>query len=376
MSENPDTIVIGGGIAGVSAACELVLAGAAVLLLETEDQLAYHSTGRSAAMLFQNYGPPNVRRLTRAARPFFMAPPTGFSEHPLVAPRGALLIAPPGQEDEMANLMADGDGMVPISLDEALAKVPLLRRDKLAVAAYEADAQDLDVHALHGGYLKCFRAAGGQVVTRAEVLALRHERGGWTIESKAGRFAAPVVVNAAGAWADLVAGLAGLGPLGIQPKRRTAVIIEGPDDGHDSAAWPLIDDVAQSWYGRPEAGGKLLISPADETPVPPCDVQPEELDIALAVDRFQNAVDLVVRRVEHSWAGLRSFAPDGDLVIGWDPRADGFFWLAGQGGYGIQTAPAASRLTAGLIRQGRAPDLILETGLDPAALSPARLIDS
>lgn len=376
MSDSPDIIVIGGGIAGVSAACELALAGAAVLLLETEDQLAYHSTGRSAALLFQNYGPPKVRRLTTAGRRFFMAPPEGFSEHPLVAPRGVLTVAPAGQEAAMASLLADGDGMAPVSLDQALAKVPLLRRDKLAAAAYEADAQDLDVHGLHGGYLKRFRAAGGRVVTRAEVLALRHEPGGWVVESKAGRFAAAVVVNAAGAWADSVAGLAGLGPLGIQPKRRTAIIVEGPGDGHDSAAWPLIIDVAHSWYCKPEAGGKLLISPADETPVPPSDVQPEELDIALAVDRFQNAVDLAVRRVEHSWAGLRSFAPDNELVIGWDPRAEGFFWLAGQGGYGIQTAPAASQLAAGLIRHGKAPDFILETGLDPAELLPLRLIVS
>lgn len=374
MSDSPDIIVIGGGIAGVSAACELALAGAAVLLLEAEDQLAYHSTGRSAALLFQNYGPPKVRKLTTAGRPFFMAPPEGFSEHPLFAPRGVLMIAPAGQDEAMTSLLADGDGMVPISLDEALAKVPLLRRDKLALAAYEADAQDLDVHGLHGGYLRRFRAAGGRVATRAEVLALRREGGGWAVESKAGRFVAPVVVNATGAWADSVAGLAGLGPLGIQPKRRTAIIVEGPGDGHGSAVWPLIVDAAHTWYCKPEAGGKLLISPADETPVPPCDAQPEELDIALAVDRFQNAIDLAVRRVEHSWAGLRSFAPDGELVIGWDPRAEGFFWLAGQGGYGIQTAPAASQLTAGLIRQGKAPDVVLGAGLDPAELSPARLI--
>ncbi len=376
MGADSEIIVIGGGIAGVSAACELALAGAGVLLLETEDQFAYHSTGRSAALLFQNYGPPNVRRLTTAGRPFFVSPPEGFTDHPLVAPRGVLMVAPVGQEAAMADTLAAGDGMAPISLDQALAKVPLLRRDKLVSAAYEADAQDLDVHGLHSGYLKRFRTAGGRAVTRAEVLALRRTPGGWAVESKAGRFTAPVVVNAAGAWADLVAGLAGLGPLGIQPKRRTAIIVDGPGDGHGSAAWPLIVDAAHTWYCKPEPGGKLLLSPADETPVPPSDVQPEELDIALAVDRFQAAVRLSVRRVEHSWAGLRSFAPDGDLVIGWDPRAEGFFWLAGQGGYGIQTAPAAGRLAAGLIRQGKAPESILATGLDPAELAPLRLIDS
>jgi D-arginine dehydrogenase len=376
MTESAEIIVIGGGIAGVSAASELAAGGASVLLLEAEDQLAYHSTGRSAAMFIVNYGPPSVRALTAAGRAFFETPPAGFCEHPLVGPRGILTVAQAGEEEDMEAFLADGTGIEAISLDEALAKVPLLRRERLVAAAYEADAREIDVHALHSGYVRGLRAEGGRVVTRARVQALARGGAGWLAETTAGTFTAPVVVDAAGAWADEVAVLADLEPLGIVAKRRTAIVVDGPREACDCSAWPVVADVRHTWYFRPEAGGKLMVSPADETPVPPCDVQPEELDIAITVERFEQAMDLPVRRIEHSWAGLRSFAPDGTLIIGWDPRADGFFWLAGQGGYGIQTAPAAGRLAAALIRRNPLPGGIRETGLDVAVLAPDRLIGS
>jgi D-arginine dehydrogenase len=382
MAQDADIIVIGGGIAGVSAASALAEGGARVVLLEMEEQLAYHSTGRSAAVFFENYGPLAVRALTRAGRGFFERPPAGFVEHPLVTPRGVLILAEPGQEADLEHWFGEGSTMVPMSAGEALAKVPLLRPERVMAAAWEQDAQDIDVHALHGGFVRRFRAAGGRIVTKAEVRELTPGVGGWTAVSAAGAFSAPVVVNAAGAWADVVAERAGLGTLGLVPKRRTAIIVNGPGDGRgdaaesavDSSTWPVTGDAPHNWYLRPEAGGKLLVSPADETPVPPCDVQPEEIDIAITVDRFERAVDLPVKRVEHAWAGLRTFAPDEALVIGFDPRAEGFFWLAGQGGYGIQTSPAASRLTAGLIRDGKVPGELETAGVDRAALAPERLI--
>jgi D-arginine dehydrogenase len=376
MTQSAEIIVIGGGIAGVSAAYELAAERSSVLLLEAEDQLAYHSTGRSAALFISNYGPPSVRALSVASRAFFETPPAGFAEHALLAPRGILSVAEAGHEEAMASFLADGTSVEAISPDEALAKVPLLRRERLAAAAYEADAREIDVHALHAGYVKGFRARGGRIVTRARVRSLERGGAGWAVETTAGSYMAPVVLDAAGAWADEVAVLAGLEPLGLVPKRRTAIIVDGPGEDCDCAGWPVVADVSHTWYFKPEAGGKLMVSPGDETPVPPCDVRPEELDIALTVDRFERVVNLPVRRVEHSWAGLRTFAPDGTLIIGHDPRAEGFFWLAGQGGYGIQTAPAAARLAAALIC--RNPVLRENQGawLDVAVLAPGRLIGS
>jgi len=374
MKESANIIVIGGGIAGASVAYELAVEGASVLLLEAEAQLAYHSTGRSAALFILNYGPPSVRALSAASRGFFETPPDGFAEHALVTPRGILTVAGAGQEEAMVSFMAEGTEVRAISPDEALAKVPLLRGDRLIAAAFEAEAREIDVHALHSGYVKGFRALGGRILARARVQGLTRPGAVWIAETTAGTFAAPVIVDAAGAWADEVAVLAGLEPLGLVPKRRTAIIVDGPGEGCDSSAWPVVSDVRHTWYFKPEAGGKLLVSPGDETPMPPCDVRPDELDIALTVDRFEQVVSLPVRRVEHSWAGLRTFAPDGTLIIGQDPRAEGFFWLAGQGGYGIQTAPAAAKLAAALVGREPVPETIVDAGLDPAALLPDRLL--
>ncbi len=373
MTESADILVVGGGIAGVSVAYELVGQGASVLVLEAEDQLAYHSTGRSAALFISNYGPPSVRALTAASRTFFMTPPAGFAEHALVRPRGILTVAGFGREHEIEALLADGAGVAAISMDEVLDMVPLLRRERLAAAAYEAEAREIDVHALHAGYVRALKARGGRIQTSARVLGLSRRGGDWIAETTAGTYTAPVVVDAAGAWADEVAALAGLQPLGLVPKRRTAIIVDGPGDACDSSTWPVVADVGHSWYFKPEPGGKLLLSPGDETPMPPCDVRPDELDIALAIDRFEQAVELPVQRVEHSWAGLRTFAPDGTLIIGEDPRADGFFWLAGQGGYGIQTAPAAARFAAALLCRNSVLSENLGDRLDVAVLDPGRL---
>jgi D-arginine dehydrogenase len=227
----------------------------------------------------------------------------------------------------------------------------------------------MDVDALLQGYLRGFRELGGRLVTDARVQAMAHRDGVWHVDAGAHRLAAPVVVNAAGAWADRVAGVAGLGALGLVPKRRTALIVT-PPEGWDVNRWPLVDDIDEQFYFRPEAG-KLFCSPADETPSEPCDAQPEELDIAIAVDRIERALPLNVQRIDHSWAGLRTFAPDRTPVVGFDPRADGFLWLAGQGGYGIQTSPAMARLASRLALRQAPPDGLAHL---VGRLAPDRLV--
>jgi D-arginine dehydrogenase len=258
-----------------------------------------------------------------------------------------------------------------LSAQEAVGRVPALRRNQVAGALFEPDAVDIDVDGLHQGYLRGFKSQGGRLVGNARVTGIEASDGAWRVTTTAGAFAAPRLVNAAGAWADEIAERAGVPRIGLTPKRRTALLIAAPDA---AAGWPLVADVGSTWYCRPEAGGKLLVSPADETPVAPSDVRPEEIDIARAVARLETAMDLPVRRIEHSWAGLRTFTPDGSLAIGPDPEAQGFFWMAGQGGYGIQTAPAAARLGASLLLDRDLPAELLEHGVKPGSNAPGRFL--
>jgi D-arginine dehydrogenase len=373
LAETADVIVVGAGIAGSAAAAHLA-AGGRVVLLERESQPSYHSTGRSAALFTETYGNRAIRILTGASRAFYEAGADGFAEHPILTPRGALMFAMPGQEtaleDAWTELSRDDPRVRRLDAAAARMLVPVLRADRVIGAIHEPDSMDIDVHALHQGYLRRFRRSGGRLVTDAEVRTLVRRAGSWTVATRAGEFAAPVVVNAAGAWADVVAGLAGLPPIGLVPMRRTVLTIASPL-GIDSARWPMSLDIGENFYFKPDAG-RLLVSPADETPVPPCDVQPDELDIAIAIDRLMRATTIEVPRVERKWAGLRSFVPDKTTVNGFDPLADGFFWLAGQGGYGIQTAEAMARCAASLIEAGVLPAGIGAAGLDAATLSPAR----
>ncbi|MFC3001343.1 NAD(P)/FAD-dependent oxidoreductase [Falsiroseomonas tokyonensis] len=351
-----DVLVIGAGIAGATAAAHCA-ATSRVALMEAEETAGYHSTGRSAAIWIQNYGPADVRRLSAASRAFFAAPPQGFAPAPLLAQRPVVTLAPPDQAEALHAMLAAGQGLEEIPLSAISAMGPPLRPGYAVAAAIERDAFDIDVAALHAGFLKTARAAGGALALRARAGRIWRAGGLWHAEARDGAiFRAPVLVNAAGAWGDEVAVLAGLPPLGLQPKRRTALIIDPGQ--HDCSFWPLIGDAAHSWYVRPEARRKLMVSPADETDMPPHDVQPEEIDIAIAIDRMQQALDIPVHRVEHRWAGLRSFTPDRSLAIGFDAQAPGFCWMIGQGGYGIQTAPAAGRLVAGLVAGAVAEDLL------------------
>jgi D-arginine dehydrogenase len=363
-----DVVVIGAGIAGSTSAAAIA-GDRRVALIEAEEAAGYHSTGRSAALWVQNYGPPDVRRLTGLSRAFFEAPPAGFTETPLMSRRPVVFLAPDDQRAELERMLADGSGLRPIAISTVRAMAPALRPDYAVAAAIEEDAFDMDVAALHQGFLRQLRSRGGVLAFRQRAGQIERRDGGWDVHTIAGDvFRAPVVVNAAGAWGDEVASGAGVTPLGLTPCRRTGAIIDPrPWRVED---WPLLNDVRHSWYVRTEARTRLMVSPADETPMHPHDVQPDEMDIAVAIDRMQRALDIEVRRVERSWSGLRTFAPDRSLAIGWDRSAEGFFWCVGQGGYGIQTSPAAGSLVADLISRrdpGEAADIV--TAVDPGRFS-------
>lgn len=371
-TESFDVLVIGAGIAGASVAAQLA-PRARVVVLEREAQPGYHATGRSAALFSESYGNEPVRALSRASRDFLFTPPTGFCDTPLTQPRGSLYIA---RDDQLAELDAfvalpDVAGHVHrIDVAEAYRRAPLLRPGYVAGAAYEPGAVDIDVHGLHHGFLRRLRDAGGRVCVNAELTALDYAQGRWIAHTSAGRFEASIVVNAAGAWADRVAALAGVAAAGIAPLRRTALIVDEPA-GIDCRAAPMTIDIGESFYLKPDAG-KLLLSPADETPSEPCDAMPDDMDVAIAVDRIESATVLDVRRVHHAWAGLRSFAPDRSPVVGFDPGVPGFFWLAGQGGYGMQTAPALAQLAAALVLGDALPAELAAHGVDVAAIAPGR----
>ncbi|MDR3537201.1 MAG: FAD-binding oxidoreductase [Acetobacteraceae bacterium] len=347
-----DVAVIGAGIAGSTVAAALA-PHRRVVVLEAEEAAGYHTTGRSAAIWILNYGPPDVRVLTGLSRPFFETPPEGFADVPLMARRSVVFLAPPEQQTDLATLLAGGHGLREIDVAQVRAMVPALRPDYAVGAAIEDDAFDMDVATLHQGYLRVLRRHDGRLALRHRAGRIERRDGQWDIQGSTGDiFRAPVVVNAAGAWGDEVATIAGVKTLGLVPCRRTGVIIN--PEPWQVADWPLLNDVTQTWYTRPEARTRLMVTPADATPMHPHDVQPDELDVAIAIDRMQQALDIEVRRVERSWAGLRTFTPDHSLAFGPAPDAPGFFWCVGQGGYGIQTSPAAGRFMADLIL-GRDP---------------------
>lgn len=367
-----DFAVIGAGIAGTSVAAEIA-ATHKTILLEREDQPGYHTTGRSAAVFSEIYGNATIRALSRASRALLFSPPTGFTAELLVRKRQSLFIARKEQMERLAEFRRAPDVAMAtreLTPAEALEICPLLRADYLAGAVLEPGAVDVEVHELHQAYLRQFRRRGGVLRNEADVRALRRTPEGWTIHVGDDEIRARVMVNAGGAWADSIGSLAGLAPLGIQPLRRTAVLVDAPTT-HQIDEWPLVLDIDEQFYFKPDAGA-LMLSPADEEPSEPCDAQPEELDIAIAVDRICTATTLEVRRVRHSWAGLRTFAPDRTPVVGFDPADPAFFWLAGQGGYGIQTAPALARAAAALLRGEELPVDMQELGLRLQDMSPSR----
>ncbi|NNM56523.1 FAD-binding oxidoreductase [Acidocella sp.] len=348
MSQTFDVIVIGAGMAGASVAAGL---GAThnVALVEAEAQAGYHTTGRSAAIWVRNYGPADVRVLTGLSRAFFLNPPADIGTDRLAVGREIIYLAPPEQTEALDGLIGQGLGIEEISLARVKAMVPALIEGYAVRAGIERDGFDMDVAALHQFYLRRARAAGGQLMLRSRAGRIERKHGAWEVETAAGVILrAPVVVNAAGAWADEVARIAGVAPLGLVACRRTAAIIDPAPYAVEH--WPMVQSAVHDWYIRAEARTRLMVTPCDETPMHAHDVQPDEMDVAIGIDRMQKALDIPVRRVERAWAGLRTFSPDRSLAFGWETAVPGFFWCAGQGGYGIQTAPAAGALAAAMVK--------------------------
>lgn len=374
-----DFAIIGAGMAGASTGWQLASAGASVLLLERESQPGYHSTGRSAALFIETYGTEAIRALTRASRGFYDAPPAGFTDAPILTPRGVAYVATHEELPELARLAAELRPHAPdlTDLDHAalLRLLPCLRPDVVARGLLDAGATDIDVHALHQGYLRGLRQRGGQVQTGAEAVRLTRNGGAWRIDLADGEpVQARRVINAAGAWADAVARLAGARPVGLVPRRRSAFTFAAPA-GADVQHWPAAIGAAENWYFKPDAG-QLLGSPANADATEPHDVQAEELDVAIGIAHIEAVSTLAIRRPTHVWAGLRSFVADGEFVIGEDDAVEGFFWLAAQGGYGIQSAAGYSLLARNLLLGEALDERLRAESINAgmvAALSPRRL---
>ncbi len=373
-----DFLVVGGGIAGASVAQALAASGS-TLLVERESQPGYHATGRSAAVFAASYGPAPIRALTRASHVFLSQPPSGFAPHELLTLRGALFVAEAHQEEALASLgdtlTRESGAVRRLSAAEACTRLPVLRADRVLGALWDPEVCDIDVHALHQGFLRALRQAGGQWRCDAEVKQLARQGDHWqaqvTVEGGGEVMQARTVINAAGAWCDQLAALAGVTPLGIVPKRRSAFVFAGPGD-LSHVGWPMAIGVGEDWYLKPDAG-QWLGSPANADPTTPQDVQAEEMDIALGMHRIEEMTSLRIGRPSRHWAGLRSFFADGCPVAGFDPQAPGFFWLAGQGGYGIQTAPALGMAAAALVRGETLPAFLTDQGLSAQDLSVQRL---
>lgn len=368
-----DVIVIGGGIAGVSIGYELSK-DRSVCLLEMESTLAFHTTGRSAATFLETYGGPEIRALTTGSRSFFENPPEYF-EAALMSPRPLLQFAKAGRGQVIADLHADVLPLVPdaeLLSPEDVAKVfPLVRPGYVDAGMYEPGAMELDVHGLHQGYAKGLRAQKGEIVKSAPVVALTHSGDRWTVTTADGaEHTATAVVNAAGAWGDVVGEMAGAKSVGLMPLLRSIFMVSSPS-GAETKDLPIFWDIDQSFYIKPE-GEQFLCSPADETPTPPSDVSADMLEIARAIDEINAATTLNAKSVSSSWGGLRSFVPDRNFVVGPDADLPGFFWFVGQGGYGIQTSPASAMVGAALVRGEDIPADLSARGLDVAKLAPNR----
>lgn len=377
MADTADFIIIGGGIAGLSAAARLAQHGR-VVVLEAEDAVGYHSSGRSAAFYHFGLGNPLVRGLTAWSRPFFDAPPPGFTETPLATPKPALFIA---TDAMLTELDALGEEMWRFTntveaADAAAMRAlcPLLKFGEGGIVAGLVDhgGRSLDADALLQGFARQARSRG-TVRVRHRIARLEQSGSGWTATTEAGdSYSAPIVVNAAGAWADHVAALAGIAPIGLQPRRRTIIVFD-PPEGVDVRNWPFIKTPGDVFYILPQ-GNRLLACPNDETDTPPCDAQPEDYDIALAAHLVEEFTTLPPPRLTGRWAGLRSFVKDRMPVAGFAPDAPGFFWLAGQGGFGLQTSPAMSALAEALVTGSDWPSGLAELGVTPEAVRPERLI--
>jgi D-arginine dehydrogenase len=369
-----DYLVIGAGAGGASVAYELSKV-ATVVLIEREIGAGYHSTGRSAAVISENYGPLAWQALVTASRPFFETPPPGFADHSLLHQTGALYLAAPDNE---AELVAASRGLKQrnvrceiLPATEASTLCPVVKTNPFSLALWEPRCADIDANALLQGYLRLGRSQGLKVLLSTEAISLERRGGLWHLALSNTSLTSNSVINAAGAWADDVARRAGIKPKGLRPYRRTAVTFD-PPSGADIRSWPMTFDVAETWYFKPEAG-RVMVSPVDKTATEPCDATPDEFDVAVAVDRIQQVTTMTVPRIHSKWAGLRTFAADEQPVIGPDPDEPSFVWLAGQGGNGVMGAPAAAQLAAVLATGSNLPEFIETYGLELEGITPARL---
>ena len=366
-------LIIGGGIAGASAGYALAEHGS-VILVEREEQCGYHTTGRSAALLTEAWESPPIRRITASGREFFEDPPFRFTEVPLVSPRPIMLIGRSDQGGTVDSAVAAARRQVPsvrlIDGEEAVELCPVLRPGYVDRAVLEPHGRTIDVDALLQGFLRGIRRRRGRVLTASPVTAVDRGGDGWIVSAGAETIRSDYLINAAGSWADQVAVLAGIEPIGLQPKRRTAFTFPAPE-GFDIRSWPAVIDIDEQFYFEPE-GVQLLGSPADQTPMDPHDVRHEEIDVALGIERIQAATTLEIRSIRRAWAGLRTFTPDGVPVIGPDPEIPHFIWLAGQGGFGIMTSPGLAAMATSLIIDGELPESSRRGGIDEADLLPNR----
>ncbi len=362
-----DFLVVGAGIAGASVAARLAETHS-VILIDMEDRPGMHSTARSAASYEPNYGPPPMLALTRASHDFFMNPPPGFTDAPLFMPRGSLFLEAEGQSEKSAALLAKSSGLQEISVKGTLELFPVLRPEYAKRSFLDNQTGDLDVDLLHRGFFRMFKAWDGIVLLSAPLQSAERRVEKWHVRCGTTDVDATTIINAAGAWGDVVAKKCGAAPVGLQPKRRSIGVVPMPEDV-DFAHWPMVTDVGETWYAKPQSG-KLIVSSADATPVEPHDAYADDMAIAEGIDRLMTATTIEVERLDHNWGGLRTFASDGNPVVGFDPHTEGFFWLVGQGGYGIQTSPALSMTAANMARHLPVPDNII--GLDLAAIKPER----
>lgn len=372
-----DFIIIGAGIAGASVAYELSKFGK-VIVLERESQPGYHTTGRSAAVLETTYGQgdPAIYALTKTSSIFLENPPSGFTDAELLNWRGELYIAPKDDRDKVIEryekLIKMTDDVKLVNREEIRKLVPIINDNYSDLGLYlENELADIDVHALHEGYIKGAKSRGTEFINKAEVLKISKTNEMWSIETNVGSFSAPIIVNAAGSWVDEIAKMANVKEIGIRPQRRTMVVVDAPDGINDIDNWPMVVELVDTFYFKTDAG-KIIISPCDKTLSEPCDAQPEEIDVAYAAHYFQECTDIEIRKVEQKWAGLRNGTKDKYPALGFAPDADGFFWFAGQEGIGIMTSPAMSRIAASIIMGEEIPKDIRDVGIDLSLIDVKR----